>query len=145
MNDSNVLEKMKIAHQFLDHYRNSGIALSVSLAAYSGSETWWLHDQFIRLGDNFSCTSWLAIISAVLLFVGSFLFQFIHYLGAMWRARFVAGYKKHDSFAEDGRWMYKKSISYHYWADGILYALMGIAVFNAIFLICFVAQTLPKK
>lgn len=144
MND--VWEKTKIAHQFLDHYRNSGIALSVSLAAYSGSETWWLHGQFVRLGDNFPSKSWLfAIIFAVLLFFGSFLFQFIHYLGAMWRARFVAGYKNHDPFAKGGVWMYKKSISYHYCADRFLYILMGIGVFNVILLICFVAQTLPKK
>ncbi len=81
-------------HAFHLAYRNAGIALCVSLAAVSGSEAWWLFRQPQAMyAVGMGCRSmlwWPTLISAIGVFLATFVIQFFHYCGMKalaWQAR----------------------------------------------------------
>jgi len=139
-------------HRFFDHYRTWGLALCLSLATYAASESWWLYGHTSKL-DVASCQYMLGLllhISAALIFFLSFAVQFLHYQGAMWRARAWGGFKEYslpsdsmDAAQKDSSETQKKYINdsnnLHYWGDRVVNAVAIIALVNFLLLIIYVA------
>jgi hypothetical protein len=100
MTDISELEKLEdLTHQFHEKYRTSGIALCISLATLASAEGGWFYTLFIKDVKNTSSSLQIilcstVIISAIILFLSAFLFQFLNYYGMKHMARsFFHAYK----------------------------------------------------
>jgi len=100
MTDNSELDKLEdLTHQFHEKYRTSGIALCISLATLASAEGWWFYTLFTKDVKNTCSSSQIilcstVIISAIILILSSFLFQFLHYYGMKHMARsFFHAYK----------------------------------------------------
>ena len=71
-----------LTHQYHDKYRTTGIALCISLATFASAECWFFYGLFLKTENSlqsFFCS--IVIISAISLFVSSFVLQFLNYYG----------------------------------------------------------------
>ncbi len=108
MTDNSKSDKLEdLTHQFHEKYRTSGIALCISLATLASAEGLWFYTLFIKDVKN-SCSSSqiilcsIVIISAIILILSSFVFQFLHYYGMKHMARsFFYAYKFNFSEPKD--------------------------------------------
>ena len=88
-----VYKALELSNNFHDHYRTIGIALSVSLATAAGTMIWWLYSPiyFVKSGSPVTCCQlilwFVTMLSGLVVFVCSFVIQFLNFKGSMYRAR----------------------------------------------------------
>ncbi len=96
----------ELTHDYHEKYRTSGIALCISLATFASAEGWWFYSFFKNVKSASNCSQlnlwYVVIISAIILILSSFVYQFTHYHGMKHLARsFFYAYKFNFSEKKD--------------------------------------------
>jgi len=155
MTDNSESDKLAdLTHHFHEKYRASGIALCISLATVASAEGLWFYNLFKDIISKCNNLQYLlcliTIISAIVLFISSFIYQFIHYHGTKHIARaFFYAYK----FSERGdgdsnrnkekEWIYSQT--YFKIADWIIvWMITAPAIVNFIAAIFYVVLYQPN-
>ena len=142
MTDNSGLNKYEdLTHQFHEKYRTTGIALSISLAAFASAEGWWFYgllECVKRTGNLPQIILYVvAISSAVSLFVLSFILQFRHYDAMKHMARsyynlykFIESKEQEEKWDVDRKKEWSNAIGYFDKADKVIAWLKKSAIIN---------------
>ncbi len=146
MKDANIKAE-DFVHTFHESYRKSGIALAISLATLTASESWWLYGIGIERANACICLSivWLAsLMTGISVLVLSFYLQYRHYFGMRCQARWAyyryaqlqgiddAYGKKPETAAKE---YHADAVKHFDKADSAIKQLAWAAAFNGIFAI----------
>ena len=140
MTDKSTSPKFEdLTHQFHEKYRTTGIALCISLATFASAECWVFYGLFFKTENclqSFLC--FIVIISAISLFVSSFVLQFLNYYGIKEMAQsFFNAYKlsngsKDESLQQKKEKKWSKAINYFSKADIAFTWMKWLTIINFI-------------
>lgn len=134
-----------LVHQFHAKYRESGIALCISLAALVASESWWFYGFFEQLrnkADHYQWAIWLGtMVTALTALFFSFFVQSQHYFGMRYYARFM--FSIYDRNKDQK--LHDKATQFFNRADRGVELLLGVAFINLLIALSYVGFYQPQK